>query len=113
MNQPSMLYCFIDETVEPMLHCDAMASCVVSYLDTDGIRHTVEVEAETLYEAAVLALRTFKAHNCEPGAMRSLQIEVRSSVVHTLTVQKIHEWLQRGSRTPRDAVMKERLRALL
>lgn len=44
-----------------------MAACIVSYLDTEGLRHTVEVEAESLYEAAVLAMRTFKDHDCEPG----------------------------------------------
>jgi len=26
-----------------------MARCIVSYLDTEGLRHTVEVEAESLY----------------------------------------------------------------
>jgi hypothetical protein len=41
-----------------------MARCIVSYLATDGIRHSVEVEAESLYEAAVLAVRTFKRHAC-------------------------------------------------
>jgi hypothetical protein len=45
----------------------AHADCVVSYLDTEGIRHAAEVEADSLYEAAVLAVTTFKAHNCTPG----------------------------------------------
>jgi len=39
-----------------------------------------------------------------------LEVEVRSSVTHTLTVKKIQEWLQRGVRTPKEAVLKERLR---
>jgi len=26
-----------------------MADCIVSYLDTDGMRHTVEVDADSLY----------------------------------------------------------------
>jgi hypothetical protein len=34
-----------------------MAVCVVSFVDLDGIRHSVEVEAEGLYEASVLGLR--------------------------------------------------------
>ena len=90
-----------------------MASCVVSYLDTEGLRHTVEVEAQSLYEAAVLAIRTFRQHECEPGQASTLDVEVRSSVIHTVTPKKIHEWLNRGARTPKEAVMKERLRALL
>ena len=90
-----------------------MASCVVSYLDTEGLRHTVEVEAESLYEAAVLAIRTFRQHDCEPGQASSLEVEVRSSVVHTITPKKIRDWLNGGARSPKEAVMKERLRALL
>ena len=90
-----------------------MAICIVSYLDTQGVRHTVEVQADSLYEAAVLALQTFKHHDCEPGALSSLEVEVRSSVTHTITVKKIHSWLNGGARTPKEAVMKERLRELL
>lgn len=90
-----------------------VASCVVSYLDTEGLRHTVEVEAESLYEAAVLAIRTFRQHHCEPGQVSTLEVEVRSSVIHTITPRRIHEWLNGGAKTPKEAVMKERLRALL
>jgi hypothetical protein len=90
-----------------------MALCVVSYLDTEGVRHTVEVEAESLYEAAVLAVTTFRKHDCEPGLMSSLEVEIRSSVTHTVTLKKVRSWLNGGAKTPREAVTKERLRALL
>ena len=89
-----------------------VASCVVSYLDTEGLRHTVEVEADSLYEAAVLAIRTFRQHDCEPGQVSTLEVEVRSSVIHTIT-RKIYDWLNGGAKSPKEAVMKERLRALL
>jgi hypothetical protein len=95
-----------------VLDFDGMASCIVSYLDTEGLRHTVEVDAESLYEAAVLAMRTFK-HSCEPGLISKLEVEIRSSVVHTVTPKKVREWLNGGARSPRDAVLKERLRQLL
>lgn len=90
-----------------------MAACTVSFVDLDGIRHSVEVEADGLYEAAVLALCSFRKHDLEPGGVTLMEVEVRSSVKHTLTVTKVREWLQRGVRTPREAVLKERLRALL
>ena len=77
-----------------------------------GIRHSVEVEAEGLYEASVLGLCAFRKHELEPGGLTRLEVEVRSSVTHTLTVTKVWEWLQRGVRTPKEAVLKERLRAL-
>jgi hypothetical protein len=90
-----------------------MASCVVSYLDTSGIRHTVEVEASGLYEAAALALNTFRQHDCDPGVMGKLEVEVRSTITHTLTVQRLQSWLDGGAKNPKEAVLKERLRELL
>jgi len=90
-----------------------MAACIVSFVDLDGIRHSVEVEAEGLYEASVLGLCAFRKHELEPAGLTQLEVEVRSSVKHTLTVTKVRDWLQRGVRTPKEAVTKERLRALL
>lgn len=90
-----------------------MATCIVSFLDLDGVRHSVEIQAEGLYEAAILGLAAFKKHESQPGALTELEVEVRSSITHTLTVHKAHEWLKRGVRTPKEAVLKERLRALL
>jgi hypothetical protein len=90
-----------------------VAACTVSFVDLDGIRHSVEVEAEGLYEASVLALCAFRKHELLPGGLTQLEVEVRSSVKHTLTVTKVRDWLQRGVRTPKEAVLKERLRALL
>lgn len=90
-----------------------MATCIVSFVDLDGVRHSVEVEAEGLYEASVLGLCTFRKHDLEPAGLTQLEIEVRSSVKHTLTVSKVREWLQRGVRTPKEAILKEKLRELL
>jgi hypothetical protein len=90
-----------------------MATCVVSYLDHSGIRHTVEVQAESLYEAAVLAVRVFRDNDCEPVGMNELHVEIRTSITHSLTVIRLHEWLNGGAKTPKDAVTKDRLRSLL
>jgi len=90
-----------------------MATCIVSFVDSDGLRHSVEVEAESLYEAGVLAIRTFRQHNCLPGLVSKLEVEIRSSVTHTVTRQKIQEWLDAGARSPREFVLKERLKQLL
>ena len=90
-----------------------MAACIVSFVDLDGIRHSAEVEAEGLYEASVLGLCAFRKHELEPGGLTQLEVEVRSSVTHTLPVTNVREWLQRGVRSPKEAVLKERLRTLL
>ena len=90
-----------------------MPVCVVSYLDTEGIRHTVEVEADSLYEAAVMAMSVFSKHNCKFGDMSKLEVEIRSSVVHTVLVHKVQGWLNGAAKSPKEMVMKERLKALL
>jgi hypothetical protein len=90
-----------------------VATCVVSYLDTEGLRHTAEVQAESLYEAAVLAICAFKRHDYEPGALSQLDIEIRSSITHTVTPKKVRQWLEGGAKSPKEAVMKERLRSML
>jgi hypothetical protein len=50
----------------------------VSFRDPDGVRHSVDVGAETMYEAAVLALRSFREHGCAPGPAAHLAIAVKS-----------------------------------
>ncbi|HJT65763.1 MAG TPA: hypothetical protein VJ749_04885 [Pyrinomonadaceae bacterium] len=90
-----------------------MAKCFVSYLDLSGIRHQVEVDAGSLYEAAALAVTAFKEHDCEPGQLSQLDIEIRTSVTHTLTVKKLLEWLNSGAKTPKEVVIKDRLRAIM
>jgi len=59
-----------------------------------------------------MAIRTFRQHNCAPGLISKLEVEIRRSVTHTVTPQRI-EWLEGGAKNPKEAVMKERLRALL
>ncbi len=90
-----------------------MASCIVSYLDISGVRHTVEVDAESLYEAVVLGVRAFREHDCDPGEVRPIDVEVRKSIVHTLTLRRVQEWLQGASRSPKEKVNKEKLKEAL
>ena len=90
-----------------------MATCIVSYLDTDGIRHSVEVQADSLYEAVVLAVKTLREHDCAPGEISKLEVEIRSSVTHEITLKKVRQWLNGGAKSPKEAVMKERLREIL
>ena len=66
----------------------------VSFYDHEGIRHSVQVPAESLDEAAVLAMRAFGEHDCAPGPASKLEVEVAAPIViHTLTVKKLREWL--------------------
>jgi hypothetical protein len=89
-------------------------ACVVSFTDPQGFRHSVEVQAESLYEAAVLATRAFREHNCPPAIASPLEVEVKSpNVTHTLTMQKLQEWLDGTCKSPNEKITKKRLKELL
>ena len=88
--------------------------CTVSFADTTGITHSVRVHAESLYEAVALALPVFRQHDCAPGTASQIEVEVLSpSVRHSLTLKKLHEWLDGGSNSPNQILLKKRLRALV
>ena len=88
-------------------------TCTVSFCDPGGVRHSVEVGAETLYEAAVLALKSFREHDFAPGPAAELSIEVRSpSITHTVATAKIESWLDGGAKSPKEAIEKRRLKEL-
>jgi hypothetical protein len=89
-------------------------TCAVSFTDHEGLRHPVNVNAEMLYEAVALAVRAFREHDCAPGLASVLDVEARRpSVTHTVAMRKVREWLDGGAKSPKEKVMKERLKGLL
>jgi hypothetical protein len=50
-----------------------MAACIVSFVDLDGVRHSVEIEAEGLYKAGVLGLCAFRKYDLQPGRLTQLE----------------------------------------
>jgi hypothetical protein len=89
-------------------------ACTVSFTGHDGIRHSVNIQAATLYEAVVLAIRAFREHDCGPGAASQLEVEARSpGVTHTVNMAKVQDWLRSSAKSPSDKIMKERLKRLL
>ena len=90
--------------------------CVVTITDSRGIRHSVEVTAESLFEAGVIALRTLRKAGWveeSPGPGTRLEIEVRESVTHTVTVAQLHRWASGAARSPAEKVRREKMREML
>ena len=91
-------------------------TCLVSFTDSEGIRHSVEVTAGTLYEAAVMAIAQFR--RCEfttdaPGPASRLTVAVKMpSTTHEVQWGKIETWLQSAGK-PNEQPLKSRLRELL
>ena len=61
-------------------------SCTVSFDDGTGIRYSVQVTAETMFEAAALALQIFEDAGTPPGPAAHLEIAAQPPVVnHSVT----------------------------
>jgi len=74
----------------------------------------VTVQAETLYEAVVSAVREFRDHDCAPGPASQMEVEARGpSVTHTVTMRRVSEWLEGACKSPSERLVKERLKGLL
>jgi hypothetical protein len=94
----------------------SLKACAVSFTDIRGIRHTAEIEADSLYEAAVQGIRRL---NQDPwieriGPGTKLDIEVREPAVkHTLSVEQVERWLAGATKNPTEATKKAKLKLLL
>jgi hypothetical protein len=90
--------------------------CSVSFTDVRGLRHTADVEAESLYEAAVQGIRRLNQdpwiERIGPGTV--LHIEVREpSATHSVTVEQVERWLAGATKSPIEATRKAKLKLLL
>ena len=94
----------------------ALRTCTVSFAGPSGVRHSVEVTAESIFEAAALGVSALKnsgwADAIAPGT--ELEIEVREpATCHRLTVQQIRRWCDGVAVSPDDTLKKRRLKRLL
>jgi hypothetical protein len=93
-----------------------LRTCAVSFLDQRGIRHSVDVQAESLFEAAVLAIQTFRQ---DPwleriGPATVLDVDVRQPATrHAVTLQQVERWLGGATPNPIEASKKAKLKMLL
>jgi hypothetical protein len=91
---------------------------VVSFVDSTGIRHSIEVAAESLYEAAALAVREFRRHawvdDVEPGSVTPLSISVKPpATTHEVSIKQLEKWVASTPKSPRETTQKSRVRELL
>jgi hypothetical protein len=95
----------------------ALKSCAVIIQDLNQTEHALDVTAETLYEAVAQALAALWANDWAGGIGRGLTtatIKVRHpEVTHVVKIQGFENWLKRGCNSPRDTVLKGRLRRML
>ena len=94
----------------------ALRTCTVSFAGPSGVRHSVEVTAESIYEAAALGVSALKnsvwTDAIAPGT--ELEIQVREpATCHRFTVQQIRRWCDGVAISPDETLKKRRLKQLL
>jgi hypothetical protein len=94
----------------------AAKTCLVTVTDGRGVRHTVEVQAESLFEAGALGLSALKKDAWTEGIGPGTHLEVRvhePAVTHTLSLQQLKRWLEAATISPNEKVRKDRLKSML
>jgi hypothetical protein len=95
----------------------AVRSCRVTVTDLEGISHTVEVTASTLFEAVALGLVALRGHDWVAGVPEGLapvRVTVTNTPVeHSVRMRDFQRWLERTAGSPRDVTDRNRVRAIL
>jgi hypothetical protein len=95
----------------------AVRSCRVTVQDSEGISHTVEVTAASLYEAVAQGLAAFRSDDWVTdigqrfGTVRVSVAEIR--VEHEVKLEDFTCWLERPGKSPREIIERQKIRGIL
>jgi hypothetical protein len=83
----------------------------------DGVTHTVEVTATTLYEAVAQGLAAIRGNEWVAGIAQGLNV-VKVSVAdvrveHEVKLMEFSKWLERAGGSPREIGDRRRIRSIL
>jgi len=80
-------------------------------MDLDGVKHSVEITAGTLFEAAVIGMNAMKVPDWFNRSTLTIEIRVKSpETIHTVSNAVLTAWLARkGQRLKLQLVSKRRL----
>ena len=94
-----------------------MRACKVTIRDMDGVTHTVDVTAETLYEAVALGMAAIRTDDWVTGIALGLNpVKVRVTnvaVEHEVRLMDFTQWLDRAGGSPREMSDRKRIRSIL
>ena len=91
--------------------------CRVTVCDMEGVKHSVEVTASTLYEAVALGLVAIREQDW-PGeiadGLNTVDVSVTTvPVLHSVRMQDFNKWLSRKGGTPNDISQRKHIRRIL
>ena len=95
----------------------AVKSCRVTCNDSRGIAHSVEVTAETLYEAVAKGLRVLRENEWSEDCARIppiLTVRIKEpEIEHMVRTKDFERWLESPPKNPREMSLKNRIQAIL
>ena len=95
----------------------SVRSCKVTVKDMDGVSHTVDVTAATLYEAVALGMAAIRTDEWVTGiaqGMNSAKVRVTNvAVEHEVPLKDFTNWLNRTGGSPREMMERNRIRSIL
>ncbi len=95
----------------------SVRSCRVTIQDLEGIAHTVEVTAESLYEAVAEGLAALRGHEWIAGLQQQGIVKVSVAdvrVEHQVKLSDFTQWLDKpGAKSPRELIQRKKARDIL
>jgi hypothetical protein len=88
----------------------------VTITDERGVRHAVEVVAESVFDAAARGLAALSQSRWTErvGPATRVEVQVHQPVVtHTVTVRQLARWAEASAASPEERIRKDRVRVLL
>jgi hypothetical protein len=99
------------------LSCVVLRTCTIAVKDIRDVEHSIEVTAETLYEAIATALAALQQDNWveEIGqGFTTVSVLVQQPPVkHEVKIKDFLSWLNRQGRSPAEIILKQKLERIL
>jgi len=91
--------------------------CKVTMLDMEGVAHTVEVTAGSLYEAVALGMAAIRCDEWASGIAQGVNpVTVQVSnvpVKHEVKLMDFTKWLDKTNGSPREMMERKRIKSIL
>ena len=95
----------------------ALRTCTVAVKDLRDVEHSIEVSAETLYEAIATALAALQQDSwvgeIGQGFATVTVVVQQPPVKHEVKMKDFVSWLGRQGRSPAEVVLKQKLERIL
>ena len=94
----------------------ATKTCTVSFTGPSGVRHSVDVSADSLYEAAIVGFSLLKKDGwvdpIAPGTRLEIQVR-KPATAHSVSLAQLRRWVEGIAVSPDETLKKQKLKALL